>query len=205
MAILKEKVLLSLFRVAGASLSKAYVQKILFLASLEKGLNLWSFVPYKYGPYSFSLSQYLEKHPLFTVSGDRIRLSGNVKHDSRLLSELGNSLSDLVKRFPPDKVDFLIGYVCKNYIPALHLRPSCKDDIALFTIGYEGLSIEDFIWLLVQNRVEVLVDIRSWPHSRKFGFSRNFLEQNLSFWGIQYYSFLSTMALLHITTRRRLV
>lgn len=43
---------------------------------------------------------------------------------------------------------------------------------ALYTIGYEGLKTEDFISRLKQNDIDVLVDVREIPLSRKKGFSK---------------------------------
>ena len=49
------------------------------------------------------------------------------------------------------------------------------------TIGYEGLSLEEFFGLLREGRVERIVDVRQMPLSRKKGFSKNVLrERNLS-------------------------
>ena len=48
--------------------------------------------------------------------------------------------------------------------------------IPLYTIGYGARSIEQFIALLQQYRVEYLVDIRSRPYSR---FQQQFSKQNL--------------------------
>lgn len=56
----------------------------------------------------------------------------------------------------------------------------------LCTIGYEGVSSEDFLRNLSKNNVAVLVDIREIPLSRKKGFSKSVLEQYLSLHGIKY-------------------
>lgn len=48
----------------------------------------------------------------------------------------------------------------------------------LMTIGYEGMSIDAFFDVLNQNRVEVLVDIRELPISRKRGFSKTALSES---------------------------
>ena len=47
--------------------------------------------------------------------------------------------------------------------------------ISLFTIGYEGAVIKDFIETLRAFDIKVLVDIREVPVSRKRGFSKNAL------------------------------
>ena len=51
--------------------------------------------------------------------------------------------------------------------------------ISLFTIGYEGAVIKDFIKILKSFEIKVLVDIREVPVSRKRGFSKNALAQAL--------------------------
>ncbi|MGY0196902.1 DUF488 domain-containing protein [Leptothrix sp. BB-4] len=43
---------------------------------------------------------------------------------------------------------------------------------ALYTFGYEGLTIEAFIERLRQARVQLIVDVRELPLSRKKGFSK---------------------------------
>jgi hypothetical protein len=42
----------------------------------------------------------------------------------------------------------------------------------LFTIGYEGLSVDAYLDLLISNNVAVLVDVRKNPLSMKYGFSK---------------------------------
>jgi uncharacterized protein (DUF488 family) len=46
----------------------------------------------------------------------------------------------------------------------------------LFTIGYEGLSLPRFMHLLIAYGIEVLVDVRDYPLSRKKGFSKKPLQ-----------------------------
>ena len=50
----------------------------------------------------------------------------------------------------------------------------------ILTIGYEGAVIDDFIATLELVEVEVLIDIRDIPVSRKRGFSKNALADALS-------------------------
>lgn len=56
----------------------------------------------------------------------------------------------------------------------------------LYTIGYEGVSDEDFLRNLSKNDIAVLVDVREIPLSRKKGFSKTVLERFLSRHGIKY-------------------
>ena len=57
---------------------------------------------------------------------------------------------------------------------------------ALLTIGYEGLDLDHFLKFLVANSVDVLVDVREIPISRKKGFSKTALSEALAEEGILY-------------------
>ena len=58
----------------------------------------------------------------------------------------------------------------------------------LFTIGYEGKSLDAFISTLKAAGVRVLVDVRESPHSCKPGFSKTRLAEALAADGIEYVS-----------------
>ncbi|RZL37147.1 MAG: DUF488 domain-containing protein [Rubrivivax sp.] len=51
---------------------------------------------------------------------------------------------------------------------------------ALYTFGYEGLTIEAFIERLKQARVQLIVDVRELPLSRKKGFSKTAFREALA-------------------------
>jgi len=57
---------------------------------------------------------------------------------------------------------------------------------ALFTVGYEGRCFDEILNLLRRNSIEIVVDVRHLPHSRKEGFSKSILNQRLDSNGIQY-------------------
>jgi uncharacterized protein (DUF488 family) len=56
----------------------------------------------------------------------------------------------------------------------------------LFTIGYEGATIDEFIAILFDWDIEHLIDVRDFPTSRKKGFSKNLLAESLNNYGIEY-------------------
>lgn len=58
--------------------------------------------------------------------------------------------------------------------------------LALFTFGYEGLTIDAFINRLKEAQVEVIVDVRELPLSRKKGFSKTAFRAALAGAGIAY-------------------
>jgi len=56
----------------------------------------------------------------------------------------------------------------------------------LFTIGYEGAEIADFLATLVGHGISQVIDVRDIPISRKRGFSKNRLREALAEHGIEY-------------------
>jgi uncharacterized protein (DUF488 family) len=60
------------------------------------------------------------------------------------------------------------------------------DTPCLFTVGYEGLSIDAYIDKLLAKNIRVLIDVRSNPLSRKPGFSKNAFSEHLLKAGISY-------------------
>lgn len=58
--------------------------------------------------------------------------------------------------------------------------------MTLYTIGYEGLTLEQFLELLKAHGVEHLVDIREAPVSRKAGFAKEDLAKAVAAAGIRY-------------------
>ena len=57
------------------------------------------------------------------------------------------------------------------------------------TIGYEGVSIGDFISFLRQNDVKIVADVRLVPFSRKKGFSKKKMKEYLDQCDINYKHF----------------
>jgi len=57
---------------------------------------------------------------------------------------------------------------------------------ALFTFGYEGLTIDGFIARLRDAEIDLIVDVRELPLSRKRGFSKTAFREHLTAAGIGY-------------------
>jgi len=56
----------------------------------------------------------------------------------------------------------------------------------IFTIGYEGTTVGEFLAALKEAKVERVIDVRAVPNSRRPGFSKNILRNELSEAGIEY-------------------
>ena len=57
---------------------------------------------------------------------------------------------------------------------------------ALFTIGYEGRQLDEFLAILASKKIDRLIDVRELPLSRRRGFSKTPLAAALAGAGIDY-------------------
>ncbi|MGI6414785.1 MAG: DUF488 family protein [Thermoguttaceae bacterium] len=61
-------------------------------------------------------------------------------------------------------------------------------EVQIFTIGHSSHPLATFVWLLRKHGIEALVDIRSYPGSRRHPhFSREGLSASLAVEGIEYH------------------
>jgi uncharacterized protein (DUF488 family) len=65
-------------------------------------------------------------------------------------------------------------------------KPAGSPRKAFFTIGYQGHSVESLIRSLNENSIDVLLDVRENPWSRKPGFSKTKLQAAVEAAGISY-------------------
>jgi uncharacterized protein (DUF488 family) len=152
------------------------------------GPAFYDFVPYLYGPFSFALYQEAEK----LVAQNYLHDDGE-NHwslNSEVAASAGSPGRDverdamrLVSRFGKKDTTSLVDYVYERY-PAftvnskrrkLSVRPEAKP--AVFTAGYEGLSIDGFLNLLIVSGIKRLIDVRNNPIARRYGFHKSTLQR----------------------------
>jgi uncharacterized protein (DUF488 family) len=179
------------------------IQKLLFLYSQKQEYAFYDFVPYLYGSYSFQAAEdinTLEKNGWVKKSKNTIHYcfsENKINFDlpffelNELPSVRGKNLLKMVYQQYPyfalnSKVaNTILDKEGLNLVENLRKNLERKEQI-LFTIGYEGLSIEKYLNMLIQNDIRVLCDVRNNPLSRKFGFSKTNLEHYLKNIGIEY-------------------
>ena len=60
----------------------------------------------------------------------------------------------------------------------------------IWTIGHSTRAIDDFISLLEENEIKLLVDVRAWPGSKRYPqFNKDALKESLNAHGIRYEHF----------------
>ena len=189
----RQQFLLAFIRQINTRLSLTDLQKLVFLYTQKTQAAFYDFIPYKYGPYSFQLAEDIEI----------LNRDGYIDAD---LCPVGNFNS--VRMFPIDdsRGRALRRKAYREY-PYYSINSEIKEDLfnrdelaifakeaekyknnqeMLFTIGYEGKTLEKFVNTLIQNDVHLLCDVRKNPLSRKFGFSKNRLQHILGQIGIEY-------------------
>jgi len=202
----RRKILLALIESFGGLLLKTDCQKLLFLFCLRRGKNYYDFFPHKYGNFSLVLSQdrdrlanlgLLTSHSDFQLKGNQSYLDQIEEEDCRVLRALATEVGDLRGEELIRKVYLEFPhYVSRSQIATQVLRPSEYEQISLvwnnakfpclFTIGYEGMTIDAYLNVLVSNNIAVLVDVRKNPISRKYGFSKTRLSDAVRIAGIAY-------------------
>lgn len=191
-------------------LEKIRLQKLLFLFTQRQQKAEYDFVPYKFGCYSFSahadLVTMIKKQQLVSDDKNYSRadktdyLKQLKPDDKRFLLEVksnygGMNAKALMKHtylnFPFYSIRSEVATDILNKLELEKVdnaKPKIKNTI-LFTIGYEGISLEEYLSRLLRNDVKILVDVRNNPLSMKFGFSKSQLKNYCEYLGIQYLHF----------------
>ena len=207
----RRKIILSLLQVFDNELEKIKLQKLLFLFSRYKTeKKTYDFVPYKYGCYSFQANQDLLTLKKYGIvdSNDKIwrkedsydYLNELNREDKKIIKDFKiiygkKTNSDLIKltyeRYPYYAINSTVveKYLNSSQLKSLDNYKSSENDTVLFTIGYEGISLEKYLNKLIKNNIKVLCDVRKNALSMKYGFSKNQLSNACYGVGIEYIHF----------------
>lgn len=208
MMLYRQKVLLALIHVFGGTIDRLYLQKMLFLLSQHQEKPVYEFVPYYYGSFSFTAQWDInalfrkgflavDKHTVTLVQKPPQLLDSVTEHDMWFLHELcqryrhkarNDLLRELYEQYPyyaqqSKLLDEILDDEAKQRIKQYQNEGS---RIVLFTIGYEGRSLENYLNALIRNSVQTLVDVRNNPMSMKPGFSKGQLRTYCENLGIGY-------------------
>ena len=202
----RRKFLLGLLEALERSVSKVDLQKYLFLACTQMVKPAYEFVPHRFGCFSFQVEadkRTLTKYCL--IKGEeQWTLSNNHGYLNQLHTSDQRIIDQVAGEFRHVRGKALIHHVYRTYpyyainSKILHevLNASDQEKVQasrpvpgperLFTIGYEGKSLERYLNQLIFHAINVLCDIRRNPISKKFGFSKRQLEYSAEALGITY-------------------
>lgn len=204
----RQQRLLMLLDALDGSVGNLDFQKLLFLYCQEpESGGPYEFVPYKFGAFSFT--SYADRRKLvergflaedehrwqLTDEGRRaigpmqdLRLAAFVR---RVRGIRGDALvAETYRRFPYYAMrSEIAGRVLGGDLAALErieaARPVVEPE-GVFTIGYQGRSLERYLNELLRSGVTLLCDVRRNPISRKYGFSKRTLMKGCEGVGIRY-------------------
>lgn len=192
----RQRFLLEYIRQLDDGASATDIQKLIFLHCQENHAPYYEFIPYKFGPYSFQLAEDIEilqrdrfieyYNPTYRAEGEYQIISffsPAVERGDRLIRKV-------YEEYPYYAInsEILGRLFTKNEVRRFaEAKQSLRNNMqVLFTIGYEGKSLESFINMLIRNDVRLLCDVRKNPISRKYGFSKAKLNHILETIGIKY-------------------
>lgn len=204
----RRKILLALLQTFGGSLHAIHLQKLLFLFTRTQTEKSFDFVPYQYGCFSFQANQDLatmEKYGYVSfpdsktveLTNDEDYLAMLDMFDMAAMEQVKQQFCNMTER---DVVKYTYReypyYATKSKIAGRIMNEEEMAKIerqkrvfaepALFTIGYEGISLETYINRLIINDVRLLCDVRKNAFSQKYGFSKSRLETACKGVGIKY-------------------
>jgi uncharacterized protein (DUF488 family) len=207
----RRKILLALLEVFQGQLTAKSLQKYLFLFTRSQNEKAYDFVPYRYGCFSFQANQdiaTMAKYGYLEVKEDLNGRVIEIKQPGNYLSLLNmfdrQAMLDLNTEFGAMSQTELIRYTYQKY-PYYATKSTIAQDLlnagelikveqqkrsfaetALFSIGYEGITLETYINKLIINDVHTLCDVRKNAFSQKYGFSKSQLQKACEGVGIKY-------------------
>ncbi len=184
------------------SASKLHLVKLAFLLSQEAEdaprSAVYEFVPYKFGPYSFTLYYdlaQLAREGWIETTSTGVRLLGLRKDEPRDLvfgfaaeidrvlntyagMPVGDLVADVYRRYP--------WYTAKSLDLSKRAARLPKAPIAVYKVGYEGLMVDGLMNRLLRAGIARLIDVRCNPVARRYGFHKSTLERVSADLGIEY-------------------
>ena len=203
----RRKVILALLQLFDGQLDKIRLQKLLFLFSNSQAKAEYEFIPYKFGCYSYSANADMtamvkrgflnEEEKTFEKKDKNDYLEQLKPVDLTLLQDVKTnygkmSATALMKytyiNFPfyATRSEAAENVLTKDELEKITKAKPKGNKTVLFTIGYEGISLEEYLVRLLKNDVKVLVDVRNNPLSMKYGFSKSQLKKFCANLDIEY-------------------
>ncbi len=210
----RERIALRVLEEADRPLPRTVFVKLMFLLRMETNLkqlsSFYDFVPYKYGPFSFALYRDLDRldsYGYVSKCEDHFSLNCHQLRETqqetrKLAKKLQLAVADVLDRYGHMNLGSLIKTVYREHSwfainserseRDLFLIPSRpKAPSAVYTIGYEGKTVDAFFNYLLEKGIQNIIDVRANPVSRKYGFSGRRMKQIGESIGLEYQHFPS--------------
>lgn len=203
----RRKVMLGLIEAFDGKLKRTDCQKLLFVFSQVTQRNYYDFFPHHYGCYSIVANYDKDclTHQGFLSAVEDYQLSTRQSFLSEIRADDRSVINFMAHDMKGIKGKSLVRKTYLEY-PHFARRSQIISNVldsaetkqmklwwitdstpCLFTIGYEGLTIDSFLNELISNNVSAVVDVRNNPISMKYGFSKTSFDRYLKSADITYY------------------
>jgi len=166
---------------------------------VELGDTFYEFLPYRFGPFSFTLYHELDnliREGVVEVSADsECVLTLNKGTDAACLDvSTERRIREFLRRYGQMDTSMLMDIVYSGYkwftlksdfVEKRALKESVPEP-AIYTAGYEGLHVDAFFNLLLRWGIKRLIDVRANPISRRYGFHKKTFSGISNKLGIEY-------------------
>jgi uncharacterized protein (DUF488 family) len=204
----RRKIILALLEKFDNQLNKTDFQKLLMILSHYQKKPSYDFIPYKYGCFSFrsysDISTMIKYDLIEEATDNKWRkvtnesyLNSILPDDKKLIEYIYNNFKDKLgkkliqytyRKFPYYAINSLIAkdLLNKEELSIVSKHRNIINDPVIATIGYEGITLEEYINRLIYNDIKILIDVRKNPISMKIGFSKNQLSKACKSVNIEY-------------------
>jgi uncharacterized protein (DUF488 family) len=200
----RHKALLAILQQVGGQASNLQMMKWAFLLGQETpshgGKTFYQFIPYRFGPYSFTLNRetdtlirngFVEKADQKTW---KLTALGR-KLSFTLPKQISRDIATVIQKYGSFSGSELIEIVYTHYpwfsvnsdLPGKRRAERPIAEKAIYTAGYEGKTVDEFLNLLMQSGIRKLIDVRFNPISRRYGFHKSTLKRLCSSLEIDYH------------------
>lgn len=197
----RQRALLHFLQLAGGEATSLQLTKWCFLLATEApeqaGPSFYQFLPYKFGPWSFCLRQEMDalarQGYVTALEGSSWQITGMGReaalgtpgalaagarqiHGQYGKKNTNELLDDVYDRYP--------WFTLNSGRKRLATRPSTP--VAVYTAGYERLTVEGFLDRLLRAGIQRILDVRNNPVSRRYGYHKSTLARLSERVGISY-------------------
>ena len=200
--LIRQKLIIALIKCSGGSTTRLKLVKQAFL--LRQHLSprythaFYQFLPYKYGPFSFTLYHELQKMIdsglIELPSSNAIRLTDlglqtSLDLPPNLWKEFGRFWANY-GQYPVNELTELVYAQHPWYATRSernrHYIPLKEAPYAVYTVGYSSMQVDGFLNLLLRSGIKQLIDVRRNAVSRVFGFYGSTLANLAKYVDIEY-------------------
>lgn len=186
----RQRALLRLIANEGGSIARLRLVKLAFLVSRESSAprnGVYDFVPYKKGPFSFTLYHELRslerdgwlvetEHDVKTAEAPHLETAFLDRDFLAMIDEISGRYRDTGTPALVDSVYGAYPWFTLNSDVA-HKRAVTRPaaDLRVYTVGYEGMMVDALLDLLLRTGIRRLIDVRCNPIARRYGFHKSTL------------------------------